>query len=154
MFNNKKHQSFNHDGFTLIEVVFALAIFSIIMLGLIKGELSAVSAQSGNLFRDEAVRLAEDRLSELQSEQFSITGTAADLVAAPWSAPQNMSVKMRGSSVVFARSAQVTDLATSSTAMKRIEVVVGWSQGTDPTQLAPTLKNHQVSLSTIIVRND
>jgi len=153
VFNDKKITHQQH-GFSLVEVMVALLIFMVIMLGLAQGEITALWTQSRNIFRDEALRLAEDELSRLKGEQFSLSGTSAALTPASWSAPQDVVVRMRRGNFTFARSIQITDIATDATALKRIEVTVGWNHGSNATLLEPTKLNNQTSLSTIIVRGD
>jgi prepilin-type N-terminal cleavage/methylation domain-containing protein len=151
-----REPSHRHHGFTLVEVMVALLIFMVIALGLAKGEISALWAQRNNIFRDEALRLTEDELSRLKGEQFTLSSTAAALTAtAPaWTAQPDITVNMRNGTQTFARSFQITDIATSAIAMKRIDVAVGWTQGNNPTLLAPTNRNHQTSLSTIIIQSE
>ncbi len=151
---NDNNILYSHNGFTLIELMLALLVFMVIMLGLAKGEINALSTQSQNLYRDEALRVAEDELTRLKSERFSIMGTSSDLVGADWSAPVDINVKMRSGNVAFARSVRITDIASATTALKRIDVAVGWSLGQSTSLLIPTNQNHQTSLSTIIVQND
>jgi len=151
---NDKKPSHQQHGFTLVEVMIALLIFMVIALGLAKGEIAALWAQRGNSFRDEALRLAEDELSRLKGEQFTLSNSAAALAATNWSANQNISVNMRNGTTSFARSVQITDIATSAIGMKRIDVAVGWTQGNNPILLAPTNQNHQTSLSTIIIQSE
>ena len=153
MFKNKNISSCQN-GFSLIEVMLALLIFMVIMLGLAKGEISVLTTQSQNIFRDEALRLAEDELSRLKSERFSISGTSPNLAQATWSAPQSMTVNMRSGSATFSRSIQITDIASTAAALKRIDVAVGWTQGSNGSLFAPTNMNHQTSLSTIIAQGD
>ncbi|KJS01782.1 MAG: hypothetical protein VR65_07620 [Desulfobulbaceae bacterium BRH_c16a] len=150
MFNDKKP---SHHGFTLVEVMIALLIFMVIMLGLAQGEIAALRTHNGNIFRDEALRLAEDELSRLKAEQFSVLGTSAALAPAPWSAPAAITVNMRSSSATFARSTQITNIPSTSTALLRIDVAVGWNIGNNA-PMAPTNMNRQTSLSTIIVQGD
>jgi prepilin-type N-terminal cleavage/methylation domain-containing protein len=156
VFSDKKLLYQRH-GFTLIEVMLALLVFMVIMLGLAKGELTALSVQSGNLYRDEALRVAEDELTRLKSERFSILGNSTDLDPTDdWSTtvPTVINVKMRSGSVAFARSVQITNIASSTTALKRIDVAVGWTLGQSTSLMTPTNRNHQASLSTIIVQSD
>lgn len=150
MFNDKKPADRQH-GFSLVEVMIALLVFMVIMLGLAKMEISALRTHSGNVFRDEALRLAADELSRLKGLQFSLAATSDDLLAAAWTEPQDITVDMRGGSVTFARSVQITDIASSSVPLKRIDVAVGWTQGNSQT-FGPTDRNHQTSLSTIIAQ--
>ena len=151
MFHAKKHLHRQY-GFSLVEVMVALLIFMVIMLGLAKGEITALLTHSENEFRDEALRLAEDELSRLKGEQFTVMNTSDELAQATWSAPATLNVNMRSGRTTFARSTQITNLASS--ALKRIDVAVGWTIGNNATVLAPTNRNHQASLSTIIVQGD
>lgn len=157
MSNNNQH-SHGQQGFTLVEIMVALLVFMVVMLGVAGGLIVAIKANSGSVVRDEALRLAEDELNRLKGVQFSVFGTSADLAAtAPaWTAPVNVLSNVRGGTITFASATQVADLATAATALKRIDVAVGWN---DPGNaggavLAPTNMNRQVSLSTIIVRSD
>lgn len=142
-----KDVSPSSEGFTLVELMLALLVFMVIALGLAAGEITALRTQSGNLYRDEALRLADDELTRLKSERFS------SLSEADWTAPDTLKVNMRGGSTTFARSFRIRDIAASATEMKRIDVMVGWTQGKDPAS-APTNRNRQASLSTIITRTD
>jgi len=153
VFIDKKGQHCQQ-GFSLIEVMVALLIFMVIMLGLAKGELLALRTHSENVFRDEALRIAGDELSRLKSERFSISGTSADLSPTAWSVPVDITVNIRSSSAIFSRSIQITDIASTATNLKRIDVAVGWTQGNNGALIAPTNRNHQTSLSTIIVQGD
>lgn len=159
MYNDKKslHRQL---GFTLVEVMVALLIFMMIALGLARGEIAVLSAQSGNLYRDEALRVAEDQLSQLKGAQFSTAGTADALLQSLWPASPvvdtgavAITVKMRNGSTTFTRSTQITDITGGSVPLKRIDVTVGWTQG-NSAALSPTGKNHQTSVSTIIARVD
>lgn len=152
MFNNNSVQE--QYGFTLIEVMVSLLIFMVIALGLAKMEVSAVRSQSENLFRDEAMRLAQEELNRLRGLQFSVSNTAVDLNQTVWNGPVNVVGTIRGNQIPFAQSVQITDLATSAVPLKRIDVAIGWNQGNSQIMIAPTARNHQTSLSTILVRAD
>jgi len=151
---NGKIMSQQEHGFTLVELMVALLIFMVVMLGLAKVEISALLSHRDNVFRDEALRIAEDEVSRLKGESFSISGTSAALAQAAWSTPQAVTVKMRNGNVSFARSVQVTDIAATAIPMKRIDVAVGWTSGTSTALLNPTNRNHQTALSTIIVQGN
>lgn len=145
---------FNPRGFTLIEVMLALLIFMVVALGLAKMEISVLGNQAGNILRDEALRLAQDELNRLRGEQFTVSGTSAALAQTVWTGPIDINAVLRGVPTTFSRSMQVTDLATSAVPLKRIDVAVGWTQGNSQVLLAPSNRNHQTSLSSIIVRAD
>lgn len=139
----------------------ALLVFMVVMLGVAGGLIRATQANSGNVVRDEALRLAEEELNRLKSERFSVFGTSTALTAANFPATAalaaipDIQVNIRGGVMSFERVSQVADLATAAAALKRIDVVVGWNDpGTGGAVLAPTNRTRQVSLSTIIVRSD
>lgn len=132
----------------------ALLIFMVIALGLATGEISALATHRANVFRDEALRLAEDELTRLKGERFTLNGTSPSLAQAAWSAPQDLTVNIRNAPTVFRRSFQITDIAGTATAMKRIDIAVGWTHGTSQVLLLPTNRNTQASLSTIITQSN
>jgi prepilin-type N-terminal cleavage/methylation domain-containing protein len=153
--------SHRQHGFTLIEVMVALLIFLVIALGLAKGEIAALLTQSGNIYRNEALRLAEDELSRLKGERFTLSGTSNDLAQSLWPVLPNydpsataIPVNMRNGTTTFVRSIQITDIASTVTALKRIDIAVGWNQGNSTTMLWPTNRNHQISLSSIMAQSD
>lgn len=152
--SNNKQQTHGPQGFTLVEIMIALLIFMVIMLGLAAGLLQTLRVNKANVVRDEALRLATDDLNQLKGQQFSLSGTSTALAAAAWTAPTNVLVNIRAGSMTFARSRQVIDLATSATALKRIDVAIGWNDPAGGGALAPTNRNRQMTLSTIIVRSD
>lgn len=152
--SNNKSLFVNSKGFTLIEVMISLLIFMVIALGLAKMEISVLSTQTATIFRDEALRIAQDELNRLRGEQFTVVGTSAALAQAAWSAPNDINATIRGNQTTFARSIQITDLATTAVPLKRVDVAVGWTQGSGAVLLGPTNRNHQTSLSSIIVRGD
>lgn len=156
---NNNQQSHGQHGFTLVEIMIALLVFTVIMLGVAGGLIAAIHTNRGNVIRDEALRLAEDELNRLKGERFSVFGTSGDLTATTpptWTGTSNPSinVQLRGGTISFVRARQVADLATAATALKSIEVVVGWNVAGGGAALAPTNMNRQVSVSTIIVRSD
>ena len=136
-------------GFTLVEVMFALMIFMVIMLGLAQGELAALRTQQGNIMREEATQLIESELSRLKSERFTMTDISNELDEIPWTTPEEITVSSRKGSLNFARAIRITDINAEGTLLKRIDVAVGWEQG-NGAQLGPTNKNRQTALSTII----
>jgi prepilin-type N-terminal cleavage/methylation domain-containing protein len=154
VFNDKQQLDRQH-GFSLIELMIALFIFMVIMLGLAKAEISALRAQSQNSYRDIALRLAEDQLNQLKNLQFSVQGTDPALALAVWTdPPQAMTANMRSGSVPFAISTQIVNIAATAIPMIRIDVAVGWNIGNNAALFEETGMNHQTSLSTIIVQSN
>lgn len=158
--NSNKQHAHGQQGFTLVEIMIALLVFMVIMLGVAGGLIAAIRTNKGNVVRDEALRMAEEELNRLKGERFSVFGTSGDLVAATppqWIVdPQMINVPIRGGTIAFTRARQVADLATAATALKSIEVAVGWNDpgNTGGAPLVPTNRNRQISVSTIIVRSD
>ncbi|MFQ6757536.1 MAG: prepilin-type N-terminal cleavage/methylation domain-containing protein [Deltaproteobacteria bacterium] len=155
--NNNKQKLHRQQGFTLVEIMIALLVFMVIMLGVAGGLLTVLRTNKGNVVRDEALRLAEDELNRLKGEQFSVFGTSGALAATDpptWTAPANVLSNIRGGAFSFVRSTQIDDLATAAIELKRIDVAVGWDDPAGGAALPATGMNRQVSLSTIIVRSD
>lgn len=146
---NDKRGLWQQNGFTLIEVMFALAIFMVIMLGLAQGELTALRTQQGNIMRDEATQLIESELTRLKSERFTMLYTSDALDEHDWSSPETMTVSSRKGTLTFTRTVKISDIDAEGTQLKRIDVAVGWEQG-EGAPLSPTNKNRQTALSTII----
>lgn len=131
----------------------AMFIFMVVMLGLLVGVTSAIQANKGNVLRDEAVRLAEDELTRLRSEQFTALGTSAALAATAWTGPNNVTVNVRGGQVTYALSEQITDINGGANLLKRIDVAVGWNDVGGTGAQAPTNMNYQVVLSAVLVQS-
>lgn len=131
----------------------AMFIFMVVMLGLLVGVTSAIQANKGNVLRDEAVRLAEDELTRLRSEQFTTLGTSAALAATPWTGPNNVTVNVRSGQVTYAMSEQITDINGGANPLKRIDVAVGWNDVGGTGSQAPTNMNYQVVLSAVLVQS-
>lgn len=155
---NNKRSSHNESGFTLVEIMIALLVFTVIMLGVAGGLIAAISTNKGNVVREEALRIAEEELNRLRGEQFTTTATSADLTenAPDWTALPPVQGNIRGTTTTFARATQISDMATAATALKRIDVAVGWNDpnNTGGAVLAATGMNRQLVVSTIIVRSD
>lgn len=151
-YNNKqKHR--DQGGFTLVEIMIALLVFTVIMLGVAAGLLAAIRTNKGNVVRDEALRIAEDELNQLKGQQFTVFNTSPDLAQTSGFSLPAVATNIRGVPITFAKTKIITDLATTATSLKSVEVVVGWN---DPYNaggalLAPTNRNRQLSVSTVLV---
>lgn len=154
MYRDNGSKTYWQQGFSLVELMIAMFIFMVVMLGLLVGVTSAIQANKGNVLRDEAVRLAEDELSRLKSERFTALGTSAALDATGgWTAPTDVTVNVRGGRVTYAMSEQITDIAGGANPLKRIDVAVGWNDVGGAGAQAPTNMNYQVVLSTVLVQS-
>ncbi len=108
-------------GFTLIEVLVAMAIFAIAVLGLAIGATSVMRANQTGLYTTIATNLAQDRLEELKSR------TAANINTT--GSPQN-NLSVSGVPVKFNRSWTVTAGCNGVTGLTCITVTVGWTDYT------------------------
>lgn len=154
MYSDKKIETYWQQGFSLVELMIAMFIFMVVMLGLLVGVTSAIQANKGNVLRDEAIRIAEDELSRLRSEQFTASGTSAALAATAWTGPNNLIVNVRSGTVTYAVSEQITDINGGANPLKRIDVAVGWNDVGGAGAQAPTNMNYQVVLSTVLVQSE
>ncbi len=142
-------------GFSLIEVLIAMLIFTVVMLGVTRIELAALQAHTGNVFHKEAARLINEELTRLKGLSFSTLNTSVQLAATGgWTANQVITVPMRGGSAQFVRSFQITDIAGSAVPLKRIDVVVGWNRNNNNPPVSPTNMGVQSFSSTVIVQQD
>ena len=136
----------NDRGFSLVEMLVAMVIILVAILGLFQVTLLSIDSNVINVLRDEAVRLAEERMDQLKS--LPVTDEALP--------PGNQcdAVQVKRNLRNFIESYQVCttiiDLSGDVT-KKSVQVVVGWNhKETTPVKL-PTNKVFQYSMSSIVV---
>ncbi|MBI2211150.1 MAG: prepilin-type N-terminal cleavage/methylation domain-containing protein [Deltaproteobacteria bacterium] len=105
-------------GFTLIEVLVAMCIFAIAVLGLAIGATSVMRANQTGLYTTIATNLAQDRLEELKSRTTANINTTGS--------PEN-NLSVSGVPVTFNRSWTVTSNCNSVTGLTCIAVTVTWT---------------------------
>jgi len=105
-------------GFTLIEVLVAMCIFAIAVLGLAIGATSVMRANQTGLYTTIATNLAQDRLEELKSRTPANINTTCS--------PEN-NLSVSGVPVTFNRSWTVTSNCNSVTGLTCIAVTVAWT---------------------------
>lgn len=157
MYINKAILKSSHQkGFSLIELMVAMVIFMVVMLGLIGSLMTSIKTTKGTVLRDEAVRLAQDELNRLRSERFTFTAISSELGPTTWTTTETVTTSMRGNNITYALSRQIRDIAGGTRLLKRLDVAVGWNDvgGNNTTALAPTNSNYQAILSTVLVQND
>lgn len=148
--NNQKH---GNQGFTLVEIMVALVVFSVVMLGLAAGLIAATKTNRQNVLRDEATRVANEELSRLKGLQFTETGVSGALNAGAWTNPPAQVAAQVRTGVVFVRSTRITDLGAAPVMIKLVDVAVGWDAGPNAGgAVAPTQTNRQVAMSMMISR--
>jgi prepilin-type N-terminal cleavage/methylation domain-containing protein len=108
-------------GFTVIEVMIAIGVLSVGVLGLAKGAIMITRANQTSQFQTTATNLAQDMLEQLQARSFAaITACSSSCDATP--------PTLQG--VTFTRSWTVTP---STTTFKQINVTVQWTDYTPHT---------------------
>ena len=112
------HGAGAQDGFTLIEVLVAMTIFAIAILGLAIGATSVIRANQTSLYTTIATNLAQDRLEELKSR------TAANITTT--GSPEN-NISVSGVPVQFNRSWTVTSNCNSVSGLICVTVTVSWT---------------------------
>lgn len=110
----------NNRAFTLIEFLVALVILSVGLLGLLKCIDLAMEKNLDNMYRTEAVMLADDRMMLIRSSSFSSLATTA-------ANPPKILLE-RGTRGVF-RNYSVQEIVTQSTPnSKEIVINVSWKK--------------------------
>ena len=126
MFSRKscsKRQKNAANGFTLIEVLVAMSIFAIAVLGLAIGATTVMQANQTGLYTTIATNLAQDKLEELKAK------TAANINTT--GSPEN-NITVSGVPAKFNRSWVVTSDSPVA-GVKRIDVTVTWTDHTSHT---------------------
>jgi prepilin-type N-terminal cleavage/methylation domain-containing protein len=101
----------SHEGFSLIEVLVAIGIFSVAILGLAVGAITITRANKTSQFHTVGTNLAQDKLEQLKASAFAAVGAGGD-VPPP----------VQG--VAFTRNWTVTN---STATFKQINVTVQWT---------------------------
>jgi prepilin-type N-terminal cleavage/methylation domain-containing protein len=132
----------NEKGFSLIEVMIALCVLLLVFMGLMQAALLSIDSNMRNIFRDEALRVATQRMEEAKSLPFDdVVDDTADAVAdhnlalaacqlSPVSDPNPYPVEVRRSfrSIVdfpYGTRRTVTDL-DAPVNTKQIQITVRW----------------------------
>lgn len=126
----------NKKGVSLIEVMIALLIFLIINIAVMQTSLISIESNLKNELRDEAVRIASDRMEEARNIAFDnlvsdpVPGDNFEIKACkktPVSDTSNYSLKItrniRNNSFNFGSRRTVTDFGMDT---KQISILVRW----------------------------
>ena len=112
----------NQNGFTLIEFLVAILILMVGMLGLLQSINVAMDKNLENLFRNEAIMVADEQMMQLRSRSFQSISTTASTVTV---VPRNI----RGIQKNYSAQRIVTDPTTQS---KQIQINVTWRKKNTP----------------------
>jgi type IV pilus assembly protein PilV len=119
--------SLNKRGSSLIELLVAMGILAIVAVALMQSSIIVLQTSVQNEMRDEAVRLAEQRMNELRSgpggfDHEDPNGLNLDLVAGTVTYPA-LGRQIRNASVPFTLSKNVVSLDANT---KQVTVGVAW----------------------------
>jgi len=70
----------NNKAFTLVEVLIAISILTIGMLGALEGLLLYTQYNINNLCRDESVKIAEQKINELRNISYSSLTSGSTII--------------------------------------------------------------------------
>ncbi len=110
----------NRKGFTLIEVLVASTLLTVGMLGALEVLVLSMQQNLNNLARDEAVRIAEQRMNEIRNSTFS------SLTGCPSGAPCSSTMTRRFKNSDRAFTVQWIFSGMSSTSVSA-QVIVTWN---------------------------
>jgi len=114
----------NRKGFTLVEVMVALVILLFVFLALMQIALVSINSNINNLFRDEAVSVAEQHMIFIRNMPFdSVTDTSSTLVS-DTRAEINDTRDFRNFPLTFIPQRQVTDHGLDN---KQVDIRVSWT---------------------------
>lgn len=145
-------------GFTLIEILVAMVIILVVLLGIVQAALLSIDSNLRNLLRDEAIRTAEQRangllvdtggtqyqgLKNLPFDDVALQATALTCTA------NDVSRNFRNMTRNYRVCWTITDIAAD---IKRVEISVGWNYKGETAPLAPTNREFQHSITTILRR--
>lgn len=138
----------NHKkGFSLVELLVAMVVLSIVMSGSIAGFNYILNANRANLLRETALEIARNELNMLRSlEKNSPLYNQPD-----WSQPKDVNYQIRMQNESFRIRYRVTNIASDIVTLRMAQVAVGWDDIGVDVPLEPTGKRYQIVLSTIIV---
>lgn len=115
----------NNKGFTLIEVVVAMLIMLVGLMGLLQAVSVATEHNLRNQLRDEAVRIADQHLRQYASISFTNLTSHTE--------PRSITRNFRSGSSTFTVLRTVTGLPTAtSPTSKQVAIQVGWTYKQKP----------------------
>ena len=112
-------------GFTLIEILIAMTIFSTSFLALAAGATTVMKSNHSSYNSTIATNMAQDKLEQFMAEGLPLACTAFT-VAGCFDNPDSGS----GSSVTFNRSWKISNLAVDGVTVNKIEIKVDWTDQT------------------------
>ena len=119
----------NNRGFTLIEVLMAVLILMVGMLGLLQAINLAIEVNMRNQVREEAINIGQKVMNELRGKGFDNISVATTPTQTFNYGPYYVPSKMRGISRSYRvnRSSVVLSTENSKHVTKQLEVVISWT---------------------------
>lgn len=118
----------NKKGMTLIEMLIGILLISIVGLALMQMTLLSISTNVQNATRDEAVRVAEERMEQLRQLRFNDTVIDGGLSATGGGLPipdGTVARTIRNTTQTYTRTRAISDIGAGPGA-KQITITVSW----------------------------
>ncbi|WP_457643464.1 prepilin-type N-terminal cleavage/methylation domain-containing protein [Persephonella sp.] len=120
------------NGYSLVELLVAMVLFVILLLGLLAGLLIAYDLSTRNLARDEAIKIAQEFSEKYRGMKFENV------------APENLSIsrQVRNTNITYTINTSVNDELGGE--IKRIVITVSWNyKGKNYSYQLETLKRRE-----------
>jgi prepilin-type N-terminal cleavage/methylation domain-containing protein len=118
----------SQSGFSLIELMVAITIFTFAVLGLAIGSVTVARTNQNSHLNGAAVNIAQNKLEELRS----MTNTAFSALSCPSYSTSGCSDSAISSGATFSRNWMIT-ADSPVTGVAKIDVQVGWNDFTSHT---------------------
>jgi prepilin-type N-terminal cleavage/methylation domain-containing protein len=125
LMKSKRKIRHQQEGFTLIEVLVALTIFSFSVLGLAIGTVSIAQTNNNSHLNASGINLAQAKLEELRAMKSS----AFTAISCPSYATTGCSDSQVASGKTFSRSWQIT-LNSPVSGVNKVDVKIDWTDYT------------------------
>jgi Tfp pilus assembly protein PilV len=136
---------------TLVEVMIALVIILVLMLGLIQTAILAIDSNLRNVFRDEGVRIAEQTMNDLRNYPFD--DAALNAGGPNCCGAANFPCPTRDFRNILAKTYAVCITITNiTTDTKSLQVAVGWNHKQENPLRAPTNTEFQQYVTSLVRR--
>ena len=112
----------DNKGMTFLEVMIATVFLMIVSLALVQTSLLGFQENLRNSLREEAVRIADQRIGELRARAY--TQAFTDPLLNPGVTPATVTRNLRSFQKDFSMTTTITDLSTEN---KQITVKVDWT---------------------------
>lgn len=145
----------NEAGFTLVEVLIALTVTVVGLMGLLAMHTTTLKGNRDAGRAAEATAIAQQSIEAVRA--LTIDGATNSIVNDYGTLPFSdvpMDTVFGRAGVVFKPSLSVEELTAVSTDLIRIRVVVWWADGGDDPDSVPVANKHKVSLELVRTRQE